>query len=269
MNTLENIVIEKRKLVNEHKELFPVKLLEKSIFYQSKTVSLKDYVLRKDKQGIIAEIKKRSPSKGVLNMHVDVEKTSIGYMQAGASAISVLTDQPFFGGSNEDLITVRKNNFCPVLRKDFIIDEYQVIEARSIGADAILLIASVLTKEEIKRFTLFAQSLGLEVLLEIHTRQETDKISEYNNIIGINNRNLNSMNIDLQNSSALLPYILQAEVKISESGIRSPEDVIELNAQGFDGFLIGSLFMKHSRPQLAFKQFMEDLKQKRHDLCLS
>jgi indole-3-glycerol phosphate synthase len=183
-------------------------------------------------------------------------------MQAGASAISVLTDMPFFGGKNEDLTAVRKNNFCPVLRKDFIVDEYQIIEARSIGADAILLIASVLSKEEIKCFTTLARSLGLEVLMEIHSKQETDKIGEFNNIIGVNNRNLSSMIIDLQNSSTLLPYIQSAEVKISESGIRMPEDVIELRTQGFDGFLIGSSFMKHSQPHLAFKQFMDELKEK-------
>ncbi len=269
MNVLEKIILEKRKFVNERKELFPVKLLERSIYYTSKTVSLKDYLLRKDKHGIIAEIKKKSPSKGVLNLHLDVARTSIGYMQAGASAISVLTDQAFFGGKNEDLITVRKNNFCPVLRKDFIVDEYQIIEARSIGADAILLIASVLTKDEINRFTKFAQSLGLEVLLEIHSREETDKISDLNNIIGVNNRNLSSMTIDLQNSNDLLPHIKNAEVKISESGILTCEDVLALKEQGFDGFLIGSLFMKSSRPHLAFKQFMDELKTKSVELCLS
>jgi indole-3-glycerol phosphate synthase len=262
MITLDKIINEKRKFVSEQKELVPIKLLERSIYYQSKTVSLKEYLLRKDKHGIIAEIKKRSPSKGAINLHVNIERTSIGYMQAGASAISVLTDAPFFGGKNEDLTIVRKNNFCPILRKDFIIDEYQIVEARSIGADAILLIASVLTRDEIKQFTVFAQSLGLEVLLEIYSKEETDKISQYNNIIGVNNRDLGSMNIDLQNSTLLLPYIQGAEVKISESGIRTPEDVIELAGRGFNGFLIGSLFMKSSRPELAFKQFMEELKTK-------
>jgi indole-3-glycerol phosphate synthase len=262
MNTLEKIVQDKRKFVAEQKELIPIKLLEKSIYCQSKTVSLKEYVLRKDKNGIIAEIKKRSPSKGNINLHVDIEKTSIGYMQAGASAISVLTDMPYFGGKNEDLTLVRRSNFCPVLRKDFIIDEYQIIEARSIGADAILLMASVLTKDEIKQFTELALSLGLEVLLEIHAKEETDKIGENNTIIGINNRDLGSMHIDLRNSGALLPYIKGAEVKISESGIRTPEDVMELRSLGFDGFLIGGLFMKSSRPHLALKQFMVELKSK-------
>jgi indole-3-glycerol phosphate synthase len=262
MNTLEHIIAQKRKFVNEQKELVPIKLLERSIYYSHKTISLKNYVLRKDKHGIIAEIKKKSPSKGILNLHLDVTQTSIGYMQAGASAVSVLTDGPFFGGRNEDLTTVRKNNFCPILRKDFIINEYQIIEARAIGADAILLIASALTKEEIKNFTAFAHSLGLEVLLEIHSMNDIDKISEHNTTIGVNNRNLTTMKIDLGNSDQLLPYIKSAEVKISESGIQTPDDVIELAAKGFDGFLIGTAFMKKSRPHLAFKQFMDELRTK-------
>ncbi len=263
MNTLEKIVLDKRQFVKERKELVPIKLLEKSLYYESKTVSLKDYILRKDKNGIIAEIKKRSPSKGNINLHVDIEKTSIGYMQAGASAISVLTDTPYFGGKNEDLTLVRKCNFCPVLRKDFIIDEYQIIESRAIGADAILLIASILTKEEIKKFTDIAHALGLEVLLEIHSRDEIDKISENNSIVGINNRDLGTLSIDLQNSSLLLPYLKGIDVKISESGIRSAEDVLELRSIGFNGFLIGSLFMKSSRPHLALKQFVEELQNKK------
>ncbi len=264
MNTLDRIISDKREFVKEQKELFPIKLLERSIFYETKTVSFKDYILRKDKNGIIAEIKKKSPSKGIINLHVDIEKTSIGYMQAGASAISVLTDAPYFGGKNEDLTLVRRSNFCPVLRKDFIIDEYQIVEAKSIGADAILLIASVLTKEEIKRFTELAHSIGLEVLLEIHDKKEIDKISELNSIIGINNRDLGSLSIDLQHSSLLLPYIKGAEVRISESGIKTPEDLLELRSLGFNGFLIGTLFMKSSRPHIVLKQFIEDLKFKNH-----
>lgn len=263
MNTLEKIISAKRQFVKETKELVPLKLLEKSIYYESKTVSFKEYILRKDKNGIIAEIKKRSPSKGNINLYVDIEKTSIGYMQAGASAISVLTDKPYFGGKNEDLTLVRKFNFCPVLRKDFIINEYQIIESKSIGADAILLIASVLTKEEISNFTKLAHSIGLEVLLEIHSKEEVDKISEYNSIVGINNRNLGSLSIDLQNSSLLIPYLKGIEVKITESGIRSAEDILELRSMGFDGFLIGSLFMKSSRPHLALKQFIEELQIKK------
>ena len=147
MDILEKIVAHKQKEVAERKSLYPVKLLEKSLYFQGKTVSLSEYLKREDKSGIIAEIKRKSPSKGDINPFVSVERTSIAYMQAGASALSVLTDENFFGGKSEDLTEARKFNFCPILRKDFTIDEYQIIEAKSIGADAILLIAAILDKK--------------------------------------------------------------------------------------------------------------------------
>src|SRR5688572_19192414 len=172
MNILDQIIEYKRKEVSERKELYPVKFLEQSIYFGTQPVSLKKYIQREDKSGIIAEIKRKSPSKGVINPHVSVERTSIGYMQAGASALSVLTDKQFFGGSNEDLTIARKYNFCPILRKDFTIDEYQIVEAKSIGADAILLIAAVLSSDQINKLTGFAHSLGLEVLLEVHDEEE-------------------------------------------------------------------------------------------------
>src|ERR1044071_3705561 len=172
MNILEEIIEHKRKEVEERKSLYPVKLLEKSIYFPSPSVSLRKYIQRPDKSGVIAEIKRKSPSKGVLNKNVSIERTSIGYMQAGASALSILTDKQFFGGNNEDLTTARKFNFCPIIRKDFTIDEYQIIEAKSIGADAILLIAAVLDPKLSQALTSFAHSLGMEVLLEVHDEQE-------------------------------------------------------------------------------------------------
>src|SRR6185369_12238394 len=172
MNILEKIVEYKRKEVDERKSLYPVKLLEKSIYFSSPVVSLKKYLLREDKVGIIAEIKRKSPSKGMINQHVSIERTSIGYMQAGASALSILTDTEFFSGKNEDLTMARKFNYCPILRKDFIIDEYQIVEAKSIGADAILLLANVLSASEIKDLAKFAKSIGLEVLLELRDKGE-------------------------------------------------------------------------------------------------
>ena len=144
MNILDQIIEHKRKETEERKSLYPVRLLEQSIYFGTKPVSLCHYIRRRDKSGIIAEIKRKSPSKGVINAYVSVERTSIGYMQAGASALSVLTDKQFFGGSNDDLTVARKFNFCPILRKDFTLDEYQIVEAKSIGADAILLIAAAL-----------------------------------------------------------------------------------------------------------------------------
>jgi indole-3-glycerol phosphate synthase len=266
MTILEKITAHKKTEVTERKSLYPVKLLERTAYFSSPPVSLKKYLLRPDKNGIIAEIKKRSPSLGTIHAYVNVEKTSIGYMQAGASALSVLTDNTFFGGSSEDLTTARKFNFCPILRKEFIIDEYQVIEAKSIGADAILLIAAILTVEEIARFTDLAQSLGMEVLLELHGANELNKAYHKVNALGVNNRNLNTMQIDINHSvkmSALLPKEI---VKVTESGIESVEAILKLRKHGYKGFLIGSHFMKQAQPHLACKEFIQLLdKQKERE----
>ncbi|MBK6834765.1 MAG: indole-3-glycerol phosphate synthase TrpC [Bacteroidetes bacterium] len=259
MNILEKIVLEKRKQVNEEKQLFPTQLLEKSIHFSSKCVSMKKYLLREDKNGIIAEIKKKSPAKGLLHPNCNVEKLSIGYMQAGASALSVLTDKNFFGGSNADLAIARKFNYCPILRKDFVIDEYQIIEAKSIGADTILLIASILSKEEIASFTLLAQQLGMEVILEIHNESELEKICPNLNIIGVNNRNLETMSIDVSTSIQLANKIPREFLKISESGIESAETISTLKSFGYKGFLIGSHFMRHPQPQIACVELISEI----------
>lgn len=260
MNILEEIVAHKRQEVQEKKDLFPVRLLEKSIFYETPAASLRKYIRRADKSGVIAEIKRKSPSKGIINANVSIERTSIGYMQAGASALSVLTDTKFFGGKNEDLTTARKFNFCPILRKDFIIDEYQIIEAKSIGADAILLIAAVLTPEEIKRLGQFAHSLGMEVLLEVHNEAElTRSINEHVDLLGVNNRDLTSFKVDLNTSVTLASKIPSEFVKVSESGIHEPEDIVELKKHGFEGFLMGEKFMKNGRPEKSAERFIEKL----------
>ncbi len=256
MNTLEKIVKHKAIEVNDRKSLYPTQLLERSIYFSSPAVSLKKYLLREDKNGIIAEIKRKSPSKGMINKYISIEKTSIGYMQAGASALSVLTDSYFFGGSSEDLTIARKFNYCPILRKDFIIDEYQIIESRSIGADAILLIAAILTEQQILRFTDLAHQLGLEVLLELHDREELGKIPEKVDVVGINNRNLKTMRIDMSQSTDLINLIPSHIVKISESGIDNVETLLRLKEEGFNGFLIGSYFMEHPKPEEACKEFI-------------
>ncbi len=259
MNKLEEIVIEKKKQVAREKQLYPIQLLEQSIYYNSPCVSLRRYLLREDKNGIIAEIKKASPALGLINTYVDVEKLSIGYMQSGASALSVLTDKKFFSGENKDLITARKFNYCPILRKDFIVDEYQIIEAKSIGADAILLIAAVLSKEEIKTLTALARCLKMEVILEIHNEQELEKLSHEIDIIGVNNRNLETMKIDVTTSFNMLNKIPNEFLKISESGIDSPGIVHELKSIGYQGFLIGSYFMKHPNPEITCADFINEL----------
>lgn len=262
MNILEEIIAHKHKEVAERKSLFPTKLLEQSLYYESNTVSLKKYILREDKSGIIAEIKRKSPSKGVINAHVEVERTSIGYMQAGASALSVLTDETYFGGKNEDLTKARKYNFCPILRKDFTVDEYQIIEAKSIGADAILLIAAALSPEQVKSFGKLAKSLGLEVLLEVHNEAELNaSVNEYVDLVGVNNRNLKTFDVDIRTSIDLSEKIANEFVKVSESGISDPQTIAKLKTHGFNGFLIGERFMTSSRPEKSCARFIESLSQ--------
>jgi indole-3-glycerol phosphate synthase len=259
MNKLDEIIAFKRKEIGERKDLYPLKLLEKSIFFQAKTVSLKQYLLKPDKSGIIAEFKRKSPSKGIINQNANVENVTIGYIQAGASALSILTDGFFFGGSNNDLTIARKVNFCPILRKEFIVDEYQIIEAKSIGADAILLIAACLTKEEIEKFAKCAKSLGLEVLLELHGEDEFEMISTEVELIGINNRNLKTFEVNLEQSKRLAAKIPDTFLKIAESGIDSPDVIKDLKNHGFKGFLMGEYFMKTSQPEKTCAEFIKQL----------
>ena len=260
MDILSEIVLNKRKEVDEQKDLYPIKLLEKSTFYAGKPVSLRRYLQREDKSGVIAEIKRKSPSKGMINKHVSVEKTSIGYMQAGASGLSILTDKDYFGGSSEDLKVARSFNFCPILRKDFIIDEYQIIEAKSLGADVILLIAAILEKNEIEKFGSLAQSLGMEVLLEVHNKEELENsLSDKVNLIGVNNRNLKTFETDIQTSKDLAEAIPNDFVKVAESGLHTPEVVRDLKTYGYEGFLIGERFMQSGRPERAAKEFISQI----------
>ncbi len=261
MNILDSIIAYKRKEVEDRKALYPVKLLEQSIYFPTQPVSLSKYVQRQDLSGIIAEFKRRSPSKGVINAYSSVEATTIGYMQAGAAALSVLTDKPSFGGSNEDLTVARKYNYCPIIRKDFTIDEYQIIEAKSIGADAILLIAAVLSPQDVKRLSAFAHSFGMEVLLEVHNAEELKSNLEANaDLIGVNNRNLKTFEVSTDISKELAGLIPPAAVKVSESGISDPATIIELRKYGYTGFLMGENFMKNARPEKASREFIKALR---------
>ncbi|MGE0561532.1 MAG: indole-3-glycerol phosphate synthase TrpC [Flavobacteriales bacterium] len=256
---LQEIIENKRKKVEQQKQLYPTKLLEQSIYFDSKCVSLSHYLTRKDKSGIIAEFKRKSPSKGVINAYADVLETTLGYMQAGASALSVLTEQDFFMGKNEDLTVARNANYCPILRKDFTVDEYQIIEAKSIGADAILLIAAALEKERIKTLYQLAKSLGLEVLFEIHGKDELDKVPDSDLIIGVNNRNLKTMEVDLKTSFDIISELPTTSLLISESGLSNVEDVKRLKEAGYQGFLMGEHFMRTPNPAEALKQFITKL----------
>lgn len=262
MSILDKIIAQKRSEVEEKKSLVPVKLLEKSIYFDTKPLSMKHYLLREDKVGIIAEFKRRSPSEGMINEHAKVEKTTIGYMQAGASALSVLTDTEFFGGKNEDILLARKYNFCPIIRKDFILEEYQILETKSLGADTVLLIASALTPEVVKRLSGFTKSLGMEVLLEVHNEEELKAyLNDDVDMLGVNNRNLGTFETAIQTSIELANQIPDQFVKVSESGIKSPETILELKGYGYKGFLMGTHFMKYSRPEKACADFIHRLKE--------
>ncbi len=261
MNILEKIIENKTKSIRQSKEFVSIKRLEMSIFFDSEVVSMTRYLKRADRVGIISEIKRSSPSAGIIREEVDVEKLSISYMQSGASAISVLTEENFFSGSRKDLETVRRYNFCPILRKDFIIDEYQIIETKSWGADCVLLIAACLSPSKCKSLAKLAKDIGLEVLLEVHNEQEiASHVNAYVDLIGVNNRNLENFDIEIENSIRLSEFLPDGLVKISESGIRRAEDIRLLKENGYDGFLIGGHFMSKSEPAKACKELIEDYK---------
>jgi len=258
MDILNKIIAAKEKEVERRKGLYPARLLEESIYFQTPVVSLGKYLRREDRLGVIAEFKRQSPSAGVINAHASVESVSIGYMQSGSSALSILTDTTFFGGKNTDLTEARKFNFCPILRKDFVIDEYQIIEARSIGADAILLIAACHSPENIKALADFAKSIGLEILLEIHDESELGHICDSIDVVGVNNRNLKDFSVSIDTSLRLLPLIPDNHVRISESGIKQAQDLATLKEAGFDGFLIGGHFMAQPDPALACANLIKE-----------
>lgn len=260
MNILDKIAQHKRKEVDQRKTLYPTQLLEKSIYFDSPTVKMTDYLTRENASGIIAEFKRQSPSKGAINIYANPEQIPLQYMQAGASAISVLTDQNFFGAKERDLETARKFNYCPILRKDFMLDEYQIVEAKAMGADCILLIAKMISPEEVTQLSSFAKSLGLQVLLEVHDEEEirTNETAQVD-LIGINNRNLDTFEVSIENSIRLAEMLPGELIKIAESGINDPGTVNLLKKEGFDGFLIGEYFMKDSEPGTKCQQFIKAL----------
>lgn len=263
-NMLDEIISFKKGEVADAKEFVPSATLEKSIYFESDTISFKSHICRSDLSGVIAEFKRRSPSKGDINENADVEQISVGYMEAGASALSILTDKNFFGGSIGDLCIARKFNSCPILRKDFIIDEYQIIESKAIGADAILLIAAVLTPDETKSLAAFAQSLNLEVLLEVRSKKEIgDYVTEYIDVVGVNNRNLKTFKVDIKVSLELAEEIPKGLVKISESGISDPETAHTLRSVGYNGLLVGEQFMKSDTPHISCGVFIKEFRELR------
>jgi indole-3-glycerol phosphate synthase len=259
MNILDRIILDKRREVILKKSIIPVSQLEASIFFEKNTISLSAN-LKNSTSGIIAEHKRRSPSKSEINYGFTVEEVVKGYADAGACGISVLTDQKYFGGSLDDLLLARASVNIPLLRKEFIVDEYQILEAKAHGADLILLIAAVLTRDEIKFLSEFAKDLGLEVLLEVHNLEELEKsIMPTLDMIGVNNRNLKTFEVSLDFSKELADKIPNDFVKISESGISSIEAIHELKPYGYKGFLIGENFMKTENAGLSAKEFIQKI----------
>lgn len=256
MNILDKIIAHKRIEVANRKAVTSIADLEKSPAFGRPVLSLKQFLLDDSKTGIIAEFKRKSPSKGIINGAADVVAVTTAYTQNGASGLSVLTDTDFFGGSTEDLVKARVNQI-PILRKEFIIDEYQIVEAKAMGADVILLIAACLTPADVKRLAAFAQSLQLEVLLELHDEEELEHICDETVLVGINNRNLKTFAVDIERSLAMAERIPAGKVKIAESGISSVENIRLFRDHGFRGFLIGENFMKEANPGLAFEQFVK------------
>jgi indole-3-glycerol phosphate synthase len=258
MDILEQIIQYKRSEVEKRKAAVTVKQLKAAPHFKRTTLSLKRSLLDESKTGIIAEFKRRSPSKGNINIAADIVKVTEAYTKNGAAGLSVLTDQHFFGGSDEDLQKARVNNI-PILRKEFIVDEYQITEAKSIGSDVILLIAACLRPAEVKHLASFANDLGLEVLLELHGEEEIGHICEEAGLIGINNRNLKTFEVDIDRSLRMAEKIPADKVKIAESGISSAKNIALFKQHGFQGFLIGETFMKEPDPTIAFVEFVNSL----------
>ena len=259
MNILDEIIDYKKSEVERRKREATIVDLEKTIYFKRKTLSLKDSLEKGTRTGIITEFKRRSPSKGIINDKANVVDVTTAYTENGASGLSVLTDNHFFAGSNQDLIEARINGI-PILRKDFIIDEYQLIEARSIGADVVLLIAACLSPKEVLRLAAVAKKLGLEVLLELHNESELDHICDDTELIGVNNRNLKTFDVNIERSLGMAEKIPDDKIKIAESGISSVDDISMFKENGFKGFLIGELFMKEEDPAIAFAGFVNALK---------
>jgi indole-3-glycerol phosphate synthase len=262
MTILDKIIARKIEEVAERKLQVSVKELEMSGFFAKTTNSLKTSLLNPASSGIISEFKRKSPSKGIINANVTPEDVTRGYVKAGAACLSVLTDIDFFGGSDEDFPRARKANpNTPMLRKDFMIDEYQIIESKALGADVILLIAANLSPQRIKDLGKLTKELGMETLLEIHDEEELNRsLCEYIDVVGVNNRNLKNFAEQNVNASLELADKIPSNcIKISESCISQIETINILKSVGYKGFLIGETFMKTENPGNALAEFIGQL----------
>jgi indole-3-glycerol phosphate synthase len=259
MSILDRIIADKKKEVAFRKKIIPLSYWEQSPLFERPTLSLVQK-LTECPSGIIAEHKRRSPSRENINSSLSLTNVALGYEKAGACGLSVLTDQKYFGGSLEDLTLARASVALPILRKEFIVDSYQLFEAKAHGADVVLLIAAVLCRDQIQTLSQTAKALGLEVLLEVHNRKELDQsLMPSLDLLGVNNRNLKSFEVSLDTSRQLAEHIPDAFVKVSESGIRTVQDIQQLQSHGFKGFLIGENFMKTEDPGAAAANFIKTL----------
>ena len=260
MNILDKIVLRKRQEVQTAMEKVSLAELEQYPLFSRSCYNLRESVLDSNKKGIIAEYKRASPSKGLINGTSSVQEVVKGYQDAGASAISVLTDADFFQGSLQDLTEAREVLQIPLLRKEFIVDKYQIAEAKAYGADIILLIAACLSTLEIRDFSKYAKSLGLNVLLEVHNEEELNRsIFPSIDAIGVNNRNLKDFSVSLDHSYGLVNKIPNDYIKVSESGISDPQTIKELKKAGFHAFLIGENFMKTENPAQSIQEFVAQI----------
>ena len=260
MNILDKIIETKKVEVGNQKERVSIEQLQRYPFYKRKCNSLKENLLKDNASGIIAEFKQKSPSKGDINFSVKVEDVTLAYAEAGASCLSVLTDYEYFGGTLANLVKARETNpNIPILRKDFMIDTYQIEEAKAYGADVILLIAACLSKETALELAKKAKSLGLDVLMEIHNAEELEVVNDFVDVVGVNNRNLKTFEVSVETSVQLSKLIPDKFVKISESGLAGAEEINYLKAYGFKGFLIGETFMKTNNPGEACKKLIGQL----------
>ncbi|MBC9912310.1 indole-3-glycerol phosphate synthase TrpC [Chitinophaga varians] len=258
-NILAEIVAHKQVEVAARKLQRSAAELQQTSVFDREPLSLRSFLQNPDKTGIIAEFKRRSPSKGLINGEVTVQQVTTAYTRYGASGLSVLTDEKYFGGSSDDLQQARSFNQIPILRKDFVIDEYQILEAKAIGADVILLIAECLDAAQVAHLSQFAHNLGLEVLLEVHSEAQLEKVTDHTHLVGVNNRDLITFQVDFNRSCELAPKIPADKIKVAESGINDPAAIVTLKAAGFQGFLIGEHFMKQEDPARAFENFVQTL----------
>ncbi len=251
MNILETIKKAKIEEIKSLKSQYSISDFEKSIYFGKSLNSMKTAIINSESGGIISEFKRKSPAKGNINLAADVIKTTTGYAKAGVAGISVLTDTTFFGAEKNDFELARLHNKTPLLRKDFIVDEFQILQSKAMGADVILLIAKILSKNEIVAFCKLAHELNMEVFFETQNEQEIlENLELEYDFIGINNRNLNSFEVSIENSIKLANLLPKESIKIAESGIDSLQSIQLLKQNGFDGFLIGEYFMKELLPEL-------------------